>query len=69
MDMIDVLRKKLRERMNDLADAISSGRCSDFGEYQKLCGVIEGLAYAERDLLDLKQQLEDHDNEWNSNRG
>jgi hypothetical protein len=63
MDMIDVLRKKIRERMNDLADVISAGRCSDFGEYQKLCGVIEGLAYAERDLLDLKQQLEDHDDE------
>jgi hypothetical protein len=25
------------------------------------------LAYAERDLLDLKQQMEDHDNEWNTN--
>jgi hypothetical protein len=63
MDIFDVLRKKLRERMNDLADAISSGRCSDFGEYQKLCGVIEGLAYAERDLLDLKQTMEEKDDE------
>jgi hypothetical protein len=63
MDLIDVLRKKLRERMNTLADDVSTGRCKDFGEYQKLCGVIEGLAFAERDLLDLKQQLEDHDNE------
>jgi len=63
MDVIDVLRKKLRERMNALADDVATGRCKDFGEYQKLCGVIEGLAYAERDLLDLKQQMEDHDNE------
>jgi len=63
MDAFDVLRKKLRERMNALADDVSTGRCTDFGMYQKLCGVIEGLAYAERDLLDLKQTMEDHDNE------
>lgn len=63
MDTIDVLRKKLRERMNAIADDVSTGRCKDFGEYQKLCGVIEGLAYAERDMLDLKQQQEEKDNE------
>lgn len=63
MDAFDVLRKKIRERMNALADDVSTGRCIDFGMYQKLCGVIEGLAYAERDLLDLKQTMEDHDNE------
>jgi hypothetical protein len=63
MDAFDVLRKKIRERMNALADDVATGRCTDFGAYQKLCGVIEGLAYAERDLLDLKQTMEDHDNE------
>ncbi len=63
MDAFDVLRKKIRERMNALADDVATGRCTDFGSYQKLCGVIEGLAYAERDLLDLKQTMEDHDNE------
>jgi hypothetical protein len=60
---LEILRKKFRERMNELADNVATGKCADFGEYQKLCGVIEGLAYAERDLLDLKQQMEDHDNE------
>ena len=61
MNELDVLRKKIRERMNAIADDVSTGRCKDFGEYQKLCGVIEGLAYAERDLLDLKQTMEDND--------
>jgi hypothetical protein len=44
--------------MNDVADNVSTGKCADFGEYQKLCGVIEGLAYAERDLIDLAETME-----------
>ena len=58
MDMFDVLRKKLRERMNDIADSVSTGACQSFEDYKRLCGVIEGLAHAERDLLDLKDQLD-----------
>ena len=38
MDLIDVLRKKLRERMNALADDVATGRCKDFGEYQNSAG-------------------------------
>jgi hypothetical protein len=55
---LEILRKKFRERMNDVADNVSTGKCADFGEYQKLCGVIEGLAYAERDLFDLAETME-----------
>lgn len=58
MDTLDVLRKKLRDRMNDIADAVSTGTCRNYEEYQRLCGVIEGLAHAERDIIDLKDQLE-----------
>ena len=49
--------------MNDVADSVASGRCADFGEYQKLCGVIEGLAYAERDLLDLAETMKKENDE------
>ena len=58
MDIFDVLRKKLRERMNDIADAISTGTCSNIEDYRRMCGVIEGLAHAERDLIDLRDQIE-----------
>ena len=58
MDIFDVLRKKLRDRMNDIADAVSTGACSNFEDYRRMCGVFEGLAHAERDLLDLKDQFE-----------
>ena len=61
MDPFDVLREKLRTRMNDLADTMSTGGCRTFEDYRKMCGVIEGLAYAERDLLDLKETMEKND--------
>ncbi len=54
----DYLRDKLRSQMNDLSDHISGGACKDYNEYAKCCGVIEGLALAERELLDLKSKLE-----------
>jgi hypothetical protein len=60
---LDILRKKFRERMNEVADKVATGSCADFGEYQKLCGVIEGLAYAERDLFDLAETMEKAQNE------
>lgn len=58
---VDVLRKQIRDDMNSHADAVSTGACRSFEEYQKLCGVIQGLAIAERHLLDLAQKAEDED--------
>jgi hypothetical protein len=42
--------------MNDYADTVSTGGAQDFAEYKRLCGVIEGLALAERELLDVAQR-------------
>jgi len=52
------LRENIRRVMNEYADNVATGSCSDFAEYKRLCGVIEGLALAERELLDLKEKLE-----------
>lgn len=57
----EALRKQIRDDMNHHADAVSTGACRSFEEYQKLCGVIQGLAIAERHLLDLAQKAEDED--------
>ncbi len=38
--------------MNDHADNIAGGGCKDFAEYKRLTGVIEGIAIAEREVLD-----------------
>lgn len=59
MDEMEVLHKKLRQQMNDLADIISTGGCKNFEHYQRLCGQIEGLAYAERELLDIREQQQE----------
>ena len=51
--------------MNDYTDDMANGVCTDFSSYQKLCGVIQGLALAERHLLDLVEaaNTEDEDDE------
>jgi hypothetical protein len=54
----DTLRKQIREQMNDYADDVATGACETFEEYKRLCGVIEGLATAERFLLDLREKVE-----------
>ena len=60
-NFVAVLREKIREDMNNYADAVATGNCADFGAYKELCGVIRGLATAERHLLDLAEKLEKDD--------
>jgi hypothetical protein len=57
-DFARVLREKLRTDMNNYADDCAGGACRNFEEYQKLCGIIQGLALAERYLLDLAEKVE-----------
>jgi hypothetical protein len=56
-----VLREKIRTDMNNYADDIAGGTCRNFEEYQKLCGLIQGLAIAERHLIDLAEKVEKAD--------
>jgi hypothetical protein len=56
-----VLRDKLRTDMNNYADDLAGGACRSYDEYQKLCGIIQGLATAERHLLDLAEKVEKSD--------
>ena len=60
-DFARVLREKIRTDMNNYADDLAGGGCRSFDEYQKLCGVIQGLAIAERHLIDLAEKLEKSD--------
>ena len=59
-DILTRLQKKLREAMNDTADHISADGCKTLEEYKKCCGIIEGLALAERELLDMVEADEEN---------
>jgi len=63
MDFMEAFRKKLREDMNNYADDLAGGACSDYAGYRELCGVIRGLAIAERHLLDLADIMKEDDDE------
>jgi len=60
-DFARVLNAQIREDMNNYADHMAGGACRSFEEYQKLCGVIQGLATAESYLLALLKKVENND--------
>jgi hypothetical protein len=60
-DFARVLREKIRTDMNNYADDLAGGMCRNYDDYQKLCGIIQGLATAERYLLDLAEKVEQSD--------
>lgn len=60
-DFVRVLREQIRTDMNNYADDLSAGVCQSFDQYQKLCGIIQGLALAERYILDLAKKVEESD--------
>ena len=49
--------KKIRNQMNDLADHLAVGSAKDIEEYRKITGIIEGLAWTEREVIDLEDKL------------
>lgn len=55
--ILEHLRAKLHEMMNERAVYVAGGGCPDFAEYKRVTGVIEGLAFAEREILDLAERL------------
>ena len=61
--LLSALQKEIRNDMNDIADDMAGGICKDHSEYTKLVGIIEGLARAERHLLDLNDAQEQAETE------
>jgi hypothetical protein len=58
-----VLREMIRKDMNNYADDLATGACKSFEEYKQLCGVIQGLAYAEAHLLSLLEKARRSDDD------
>ena len=57
------LRKEIRKDMEELTDAIAGGNLTSYEEYAHYTGVIKGLAYAERHVLDLMDAAEKNSDE------
>ena len=58
-DVLSLLRKNIRTQMNEIADHLAVGAAKDIEEYRKMCGIIEGLAWAEREIIDIEDKLRD----------
>lgn len=55
---IDYIYSKLDERRTEIEQHLGRGFVKNYDEYQKLCGVIQGLGFAKEILLDLAQRME-----------
>ena len=58
-DVLSLLKKKIRDQMNDLADHLAVGSAKDIEEYRKVCGIIEGLAWTEREVIDIEDKIQE----------
>jgi len=58
MTELDLIEKKFVEHEQHYVTALTRGNCKDFGEYQRICGVIHGLNLAKTELEDLRRKLE-----------
>ena len=58
-DVLSLIRKKIRDQMNELADHLAIGSAKDMEEYRKVCGIIEGLAWTEREVIDIEDKLKE----------
>jgi len=61
MNAIEAAVKELRERREQLSDAVANRAAKTFDEYQFMCGEIRGLTSIESYLLDLAKHLEQND--------
>ena len=59
----EYINSKLDERSAEITYFMSRGTVEDYSEYQKLCGVIQGLAFAKQTITDLAQKEEEDDDE------
>ena len=57
-NVLQAIQTDLRTQMNEVSDHMAIGGCKDMDEYSRNVGIIQGLAFAERTLLDLDERLE-----------
>lgn len=61
MDVFEVLTQQIDTKVQQLQEAVASGRAETFEEYKRTCGEIRGLLTARGYVLDLKDKVETSD--------
>lgn len=55
---LEVLLKQVRDKREQVVEAVANNAAKDYSEYQKLCGEIRGLSITEGFILDLAKKME-----------
>jgi hypothetical protein len=63
MDALEVLVGQIDEKVQQLQEGVANGNASSYEEYKKTCGEIRGLLTARQYVLDLRQRMENSDDE------
>lgn len=61
MTELDVIKNKIRQHMNEIADDLALGGAKDYAQYTHMTGMIAGLALVERDVLDYLERVRSED--------
>jgi hypothetical protein len=61
MNELEIILQKINQRLEGLQESLGKGESKNFDEYQNVCGVIKGLLFVRRDIIDLKHNMETSD--------
>ena len=60
---LSILLRQIDEKVEILQESLGKGAATDYADYQKKCGEIQGLLTARLNILDLRKNLENSDDE------
>jgi|TARA_R110002110_G_scaffold24530_1_gene91726 hypothetical protein len=58
-ELLQRIKKNLKEKRLEIAESLVQGRVSDFGSYQKNVGIAEGLEQASEIINETLNKLEE----------
>jgi hypothetical protein len=61
--VFDVLIGKIEEDISSAKEFLSNGSPKDYSEYREVCGLIRGLASAQKTVKDLSRNFEERDDD------
>jgi hypothetical protein len=59
--LLALIVKEVQKLKQEREAFVAAGRCDHIEEYRRVCGVVQGLTYAENIIEDLVQKMEKSD--------